>query len=384
MTDKDRWVYVNPKTKTIFLRFRVKGFSKQFRLSTGLRDSRTNRQLVTARIEIIERDIALGRFDPSLDAYAFGDKKPKPVKQLNFFDLWEKYLDFQSERLEKSTMMASYKSCSRMLKAASSAKIEDAAAIRDFLLKNYSYHSTYKAIEAFCRCCHWGISSKLISTNPFTPIRLPKPKAKSDDESTKAYTLEQRDTIISAFETHDKFSYYAPLIKFLFWTGCRPGEAFALTWGDISADYTQITISKSYASQADLIKGTKNNKRRIFPCAPDSRLQAMLTNLHQGEKPTELVFKSRFGLQMRLPTIFKCWRGVTAQHYSCDGVVTELAKAGKVPYLKVYATRHTFATWAIASGSSPEKVAYWIGDNVQTVLAFYCHPDVTKAVCPDF
>ncbi|WP_228058291.1 hypothetical protein [Nostoc sp. LEGE 12447] len=55
-----------------------------------------------------------------------------------------------------------------------------------------------------------------------------------------------------------------------------------------------------------------------------------------------------------------------------------------VPYLKAYSTRHTFATCAIAFGVSPEKVAYWIGDNVQTVLRYYCHPDVTKSECPDF
>ncbi|MGI8500542.1 MAG: hypothetical protein ACR2LR_05305 [Hassallia sp.] len=41
-------------------------------------------------------------------------------------------------------------------------------------------------------------------------------------------------------------------------------------------------------------------------------------------------------------------------------------------------------THAIASGVSPEKVAYWLGDNVQTMLSYYCHPDVTKAECPDF
>ncbi|MBN3925769.1 hypothetical protein [Nostoc sp. NMS4] len=44
----------------------------------------------------------------------------------------------------------------------------------------------------------------------------------------------------------------------------------------------------------------------------------------------------------------------------------------------------SFATWAIASGSSPEKKAYWLGDNVQTVLKYYCNPDVTKSEASDF
>ncbi|MDF5708946.1 MAG: hypothetical protein PUP90_15100 [Nostoc sp. S4] len=65
-------------------------------------------------------------------------------------------------------------------------------------------------------------------------------------------------------------------------------------------------------------------------------------------------------------------------------MVTELADRSLVPYISPYSTQHTLATWAIASGVSPEKVAYWIGDNIQTVLTSYFHPEVTKAECPDF
>jgi integrase len=75
---------------------------------------------------------------------------------------------------------------------------------------------------------------------------------------------------------------------------------------------------------------------------------------------------------------------MSSLHLSQKGVVRELASSDTVPYLKVYSTRHTFATWAIASGISPEKVAYWLGDNIKTVLKYYCHPDVTKTECPDF
>jgi integrase len=61
-----------------------------------------------------------------------------------------------------------------------------------------------------------------------------------------------------------------------------------------------------------------------------------------------------------------------------------LAQKGLIPYLHAYSTRHTFATWAIATGCTPDKVAYWIGDDVQTVLKYYCHPSVSATECPDF
>ncbi|MEH2065695.1 MAG: hypothetical protein V7K50_26120 [Nostoc sp.] len=39
---------------------------------------------------------------------------------------------------------------------------------------------------------------------------------------------------------------------------------------------------------------------------------------------------------------------------------------------------------AIASGVSPDKVALWMGDDVITVLKYYCHPEAIAAECPDF
>ncbi|WP_234017092.1 hypothetical protein [Nostoc sp. 'Lobaria pulmonaria (5183) cyanobiont'] len=49
-----------------------------------------------------------------------------------------------------------------------------------------------------------------------------------------------------------------------------------------------------------------------------------------------------------------------------------------------HSSRHTFATLAIASGVTADKVALWIGDDVTTVLKYYCHPETVLAECPDF
>jgi integrase len=79
------------------------------------------------------------------------------------------------------------------------------------------------------------------------------------------------------------------------------------------------------------------------------------------------------------------WKsGSREKIYKYPGVVKSLADADKLLYLKPYATRHTFVTWAISSGISPDKVALWIGDTVETVLKYYCHPEIVNAECPDF
>ncbi|WP_228037967.1 hypothetical protein [Nostoc sp. LEGE 12450] len=74
MTTEDKWISSDPRTGKLVIRFRVRGFSnKQFYLNTGLQASKTNWDIVRSRKEIIERDIALNRFDPTLELYKFGN-----------------------------------------------------------------------------------------------------------------------------------------------------------------------------------------------------------------------------------------------------------------------------------------------------------------------
>ncbi|MEH2337607.1 site-specific integrase [Nostoc sp.] len=243
-------VTVDPKTQKLNIRFRVNGYKKQFYLASGLNNLVKNRIIVESRWEEIQRDIALGRFDSTLKSYKFGNYQNAVVQteKLSLDNLWDKFLTFQAQHLERSTLESDYKQITKIIVELSSQLFEDAPTIRDWLLAKYSYHTTHKALAAFSRCCKWGIDSRLIDFNPFEKIQIPSPKNSSIENEVKAYTLEQRDLIITAFESHAKFSYYSSLIKFLFWTGCRLGEAFALTWGDISRQCTRISITKAYST----------------------------------------------------------------------------------------------------------------------------------------
>lgn len=71
-----------------------------------------------------------------------------------------------------------------------------------------------------------------------------------------AFTQEEKEAIIEAFESHHgnwngrgytgfAYSYYAELIKFWFLTGCRPSEGIGLTWGQINDDCSQIIFNQS-------------------------------------------------------------------------------------------------------------------------------------------
>lgn len=381
-TDEDKWISVDKRTNKLVIRFKVKGIEKQLYIASGLKDTKKNRDIVRLKRDAISSDIALERFDYTLNSYQFKPSKQvatKPIKQISILDLWDKYTDFKQKIIEQTTILNLYASVRRCLVKLPNDKL-DAPKIREYLLNNFSRIVAWSTISSLKSCCKWAVESEILASNPFDKCYIKKPKAKSNKDKYKAFTKEQRDLIIDAFETHERYSYYAPLIKFLFWTGCRPGEAFALTWDDISDDCLKIVIAKS-CNFKRINKGTKNGKKRVFPVGKGTKLHSLLISL-KNHATSNLIFTSLRGLPLTSRILFYAWSQGSKGNL---GVVTELVEQGFIPYyLNIYATRHTFATWAIATGISPDRVAYWIGDDIATVLKHYCHPEVTVSDCPDF
>lgn len=394
--DEDKWINVDLRTKKLSLRFRVSGFSRQFYVSAGLNDTKRNREIVRSKRDAIATDIALERFDPTLERYQFRAakadsaalalKKPGDKYELDLQQLWEKFTEFQSTQLEQTTILGRYRKTANIIKQSPTRNLTEAPKIRDWLLANFSRFTAWANLTDYSRCCRWACDSELITYDPFEKLQVQKPKTKF--RGCKAFTLDQRDLIIKAFEQHSVYQHYAPLVKFLFWTGARPGEVFALTWGDISSDYRRININKSQNFKG-IKKGTKNGKQRTFPVREDSKLHQLLINIKPNNASiTELIFSSKTGKPINSNNFNLFWkedRGkVQGKVYRYLGVVMELSTKGLCPYLKPYATRHTFATWAITSGLSVDKVAILIGDTVETVLKYYCHPEIVDFECPDF
>ncbi|MCC5619137.1 site-specific integrase [Nostoc sp. CHAB 5836] len=393
MDTEDRWINVDLRTKKLVIRFWVKGFSKQFFISTGLKDSKRNREIVRSKRDAIANDIALDRFDSTLGSYQSQASKEASAVALketqaqhSLQELWERFTQFKASQVEETTILEKYRTIARYIQRLPSQSPEDAPAIRDWILENLTHYMAWETLNCLSRCCDWSSDSGLIDRNPFFKLKIPKPKNKSTDDYYRAFTLEQRDLIIQSFEEHSLYTHYAPLVKFLFWTGCRPGEAFALTWGDISPDRCRIAINKS-CNVHHIHKGTKNGKKRIFPCSSGSRVQKLLLDICPVHYQSHnLVFVSKTGRPMNSSIMFSFWNEWKSKSstFKYSGLVKKLANEGKIPYLKPYATRHTFATWAISSHVSPDKVALWIGDTVETVLTYYCHPEIVSAECPDF
>lgn len=206
-----------------------------------------------------------------------------------------------------------------------------------------------------------------------------------DEADRRAFTKEERDIIIKAFYESDKINtrQAAPLIEFLFLTGCRSGEAFALEWKDVflGRDKDYIRFSKSYNGRLKNIQVPKTGETRIFKIYP--KLENFLVKIKPvNAKPTDLIFTQRNGKAWYIGQLAKLWNTYELNHpkktYVYPGVVTELVNSGAIScYLSPYHTRHSFITLMAQAGADLLLLASACGNSIEVIQRHYLGVDTT-------
>jgi integrase len=339
---------------------------KQKYFSLGLPDTLDNRKVAEAKAHQIELDIISDNFDFALTRY-----KPKshltvvetirPKPELNLSQLWDMYETYKKPQVSQSTLAKDYKKTRNMIQKLPDQSLEQAIGIRDYLIANYSPNAAKRYLVQLSACCNWGMRSKHIKSNPFRAMASDiKLQRNTEGSRQDAFSADEKDSIISAFESNRYYSYYAPLVKFYFLTGCRPSEAVALRWQDISSDFRNITFCQAATISVDGIKikkGLKTQQKRTFP------VNAQLRELLQSIKPEDcqlnfLVFPSPEG-------------GLIDVHNFCNRAWKSVLQKLDIPYRTPYSTRHTFITLCLEKGLDAKDVARWVGNSAEIIYKHY-------------
>ena len=149
---------------------------------------------------------------------------------------------------------------------------------------------------------------------------------------------------------------YKSLYTFLFYVGCRRGEALRLRFSDVNYDKKTITISKAYnkLDKADISPKTKSSVRTIPVC--DKAMQSILTmkslykrgRIFGGEKPLSCASIERYKDRA-------------------------IEKSG-VPYIRIHDLRHSFISMMLEKGANMTMVSAYVGhSSVTTTLDIYAH-----------
>ncbi len=356
------------------LRFNYGG--KRHYISLGLADTVLNRKIAEAKAKLIESDIiyerldlTLGKYKPQAALSVATPVTPLPTPpKLSLLDLWQKYTDFQKEHLEETTIIRDYGKIENRIKKFPQAFLEDAVAIQAHLLNNYSTEVAKRTLKQLSACCNWAIRKKLISENPFRELAQEIKSRKTSRVSRKPFSRECVAAIIAAFERDtysSKFapvshSYYAPYVKFLFHTGCRPEEAIALKWKHIEKN--RIYICEAVATDVRIRKVTKTDKPRYFPI--NEELRAIFEAIKPEPcLPDALVFPAKNGKELDTHNFLnRIWKPI----------VQRLVDECKVKeYLPQYNCRHTFITLCLEDGVPSRRVADWCGTSVAVIEEHY-------------
>lgn len=333
------------------LRIRLPRFlfgGNQVRFSLGLPDTPVNRQAAELKARQIELDIALGQFDPTLEKY----KLTPQIAGLPLIEIWDRYANHKARELSATTIAKDFKKTRNHIAALPTQKLERARDIRSALTKKLTSDAARRCLVQINACCNWAVEEQLIVSNPFDKLRSPK---KATKKAIDPFNSDEVNLILEGFANHPQGQYYLPFIKFLFATGCRPSEAIALTWQDISQDLATVTFSQAVVLGNR--KKTKTATIRKFPV--NKSLKDLLTQIKLTKaKSTQLVFPAPLG-------------GSIDNHNLLTRLWTPILKSQGINHRPLYNTRHTFITRCLEQGIEVTQVARWVGNSAKTIWQHY-------------
>lgn len=392
---------------------------KQKYISFGAKDTPENmRDAMTAALEM-QKDIESDKFNPQeTNKYKHSSKNLGSYNRLESISVISLFDNFvNSLILEITTRNGLYRNSSSHLKRMTDQHnytLKQQSEIDVWIRTNVGQHNAIKLLAVFYRMIEWGKKeSKLPKDFPnrfkeyeqnfkkslqgqrvkkAPPLEVAHLPVK---EGIQAHSEENRDKIIAAFHNRtrqkrnrSKVDYFAYLIEFLFLTGCRHGEAFALVWKDIEYRKNKegllevkINIDESYDGKEKLTKNTKTRKHRKVPAT--ARVIEILEILKpEHTDPNLLVFRNYEGNHFNTMRMAGNWRPKltklkdpksSPKDYS---VIGKMIRDGEMDYyMEPYSTRRTFATYQINMGVPIPTVAMWMGDTPETILKHYVRPN---------
>ncbi|NEP43092.1 MAG: tyrosine-type recombinase/integrase [Okeania sp. SIO2H7] len=255
--------------------------------------------------------------------------------------LWENFLQYHLPGKAASTKYVYENDYSKKLRPFWNEQIdrETASKMRGAFLDSPNSTSK-KALQLLAKAVDWAVSEEKISItkNPFKGMseglksgkkRLNKVTGFSN--KFVAFTQNEVELILSAFLQDDKRRKYYDFYKFKFLTGCRTGEAIALTWDDINFTQGVILFNKTYLDRTGLSEGTKTEDSREFPL--NSKLADWLCALKQSSNKN-VIFPGERKKYMCREASIKAWSSdIKNISQDRDGIVVALAKQGKLEYL---------------------------------------------------
>ena len=259
-----------------------------------------------------------------------------------------------------------------------SIKVQNAQKIENYLKRKDIFEITaanQKLTPGTIRIYHATVSSvlkqaykEMITTfNAAERATLPKEKAIKE---SKTLQPEEIQTILAALNT-EPIKVQA-LILFLICTGCRRGEAAAVTWEKIDWNRKEVLIDRNAgytAGNGVIIGTTKTGKARIVALPPELMEKLREYRQWQMEERTAL-----YDAWEQTNLVFTRWNGEVLNPRIINYELDKFCKRHGLPHINPHLFRHSAASILISNGVDVLSVSQMLGHSkISTTLNTYSH-----------
>ncbi len=272
---------------------------------------------------------------------------------MSFQALFELYKVDCEHHLKKSTMASKFAMLEKhVLPAFAKLRVSDITPATIRAWQNDVTASGYS--QAYCYALHRQLSAVLNFAVRYYGLES-NPAARAGSIG--------KNTVHQAFWTLDDFRTFAATLRepehimlfyLLFWTGCRIGEALALTWDDVAASSISVSKTLSRVHGQPYLRRPKTPES-IRKINVPSFISAMLDDYKGLSKYTG-------------PHLFN----LTSS--AANRVLIRHAESAGVERIRLHDLRHSHASMLIQAGVPAIAIAERLGHkDAQTTLRVYAH-----------
>jgi len=302
--------------------------------------------------------------------------KPQAPLPITFDELVEKFLAFQKPRVKDTSFYAINKNLAKITPFFSGMAAKDITPLKilEWMDTVSEYSFTYRKNMLTQLSTVFNYAEKYYDIQNVVK-KVDRPRNLEAKKEMLVWSPEEFTKMIAKVSRRD----YAELYRFLYLTGCRRGEALALTWEDIDLERKTATISKSVAfkpinNKPYQITTPKNAGSNRTISLPDQLVQSM-TEYREWQKSVceknNRTASFVFGYEDPLPST------------SIKRYMTQAANEAGVKRIRIHDLRHSCASLLIHKGVSIVAVSRRLGHtSIEQTLNTYSHmmPDDQTAI----
>ncbi len=195
-----------------------------------------------------------------------------------------------------------------------------------------------------------------IAENHAKGLKLPDGKPSRGGDDMRILTVEEFLTVEAAMDEH-----YRPLLRFLWGTGARWGEAVALPVGLVRLPNVEIRQALKWSPDNKRVIGTTKTRRSRRTIALPDEVQDDLRALCEGRGADKFVFTAKRGGPVLHRTFWSRYWLPAVKHLAA-------------PRPRIHDLRHSHASWLLGNGVPIHVVQARLGhESIKTTVDTYSH-----------